>query len=200
MPQTTQWVWNIDSTNGTSATQWWRLVAELHTGLVELNNKGFQGYYTLIGDAAGPWAFGGYFLAYDKEEAEIQDIIAPFEAKLNASAAIASVEMSNVTRYDSWIDAYNGLPKQGADSTDGPGGVVSVTRLLARDDLTGDVDAVASMFERIGPTVDEAEVRPSSFSFLSKHKRTQNVKNREHKLTGGETHSSASPRTSSQAA
>lgn len=184
MPQTTQWVWNIDSTNGTSATQWWKLVAELHSGLVELNNNGFQGYYTLIGDAAGPWAFGGYFLAYDKSAAEIQDIIAPFSAMLDEAAGMASVSMSNVTRFDSWIDAYNGLPKQGADSTDGPGGVVSVTRLLAREDLTGDVDAVASMFERIGPRGDETDVRPLFLLFFPLfYPSTKPLKNRDKNLS-----------------
>jgi hypothetical protein len=160
MPQTTQWVWNIASHNKTSAADWWMLVAELHAMLVHLNEQGFQGYYTMTGPAAGPWTFGGFFLAYDISNTMVQQTLAPFSAKLNDSVDLASLSIFNVTSYATWIEAFEGLPKQGADSSDGPGGVVSVTRLLKREDLTNDLEAVAKMFASIGPQVEESKVCP----------------------------------------
>ncbi|KAJ4357192.1 uncharacterized protein N0V89_001767 [Didymosphaeria variabile] len=158
MPQTTRWVWDIASHNGTSAKEWWRLVAELHAMMIDLNNQGFQGYYTITGSAEGPWTFGGYFLAYERSNAMVQGILAPFWTALNASASLASLSIWNVTRYDTWIEAFNGLPKQGADNSDGPGGVISVSRLLTREDLTRDVEAVARMFKSIAPHPEESEL------------------------------------------
>jgi hypothetical protein len=158
MPQTTQWAWAIASHNNTSAADWWSLVAELHSLMIGLNKEGFQGYYTITGLALGPWSFGGYFLAYDKSNATIQATLAPFSVALNAAADLAALAMWNVTRYDTWIEAFNGLPKQVSDNSDGPGGSISVTRLLTREDLTKNVEAVASMFESIGPQTEESEV------------------------------------------
>jgi hypothetical protein len=157
MPTTAQWVWNVVSQNGTSAHDWWAEVASLHATLVEIHSEGFQGYYTMTGSASGPWTFGGYFLAYNKSNATIQSLLAPFSTQLNETSA-GSLQMWNLSYFDTWIEAFNGLPKQGADNSDGPGGVISVTRLLARDDLTKDMEAVTRMFEGIAPNSEEAEV------------------------------------------
>ncbi|KAL5398719.1 hypothetical protein PMIN02_001246 [Paraphaeosphaeria minitans] len=158
MPQTTQWAWDIASRNGTSAKDWSRLVAELNAMMIDLNNEGFQGYYTITGSAEGPWTFGGYFMAYDKSTATVQKTLSPFSAALNASTHLATLSFWNVDIFDTWIEAYNALPKQVADNTDGPGGVISVTRLLTREDLTKDVDVAAEMFESIAPNSKESEL------------------------------------------
>ena len=99
-------------------------------------------------------------MTYDKSNAAIQTTLAPFSAALNASADLAALAMWNVTRYSTWIEAFNGLPKQVSDNSDGPGGSISVTRLLTREDLTRDVKAVANMFASIGwQSEEEEEVR-----------------------------------------
>jgi hypothetical protein len=111
----------------------------------------YKGYYTLVEAQAGTMAFGGYFLAYDKTSSEVDSILQPFTSQVDNSTATL---LSNITRYDSWIDAYNGLPKQQADSTGGPGGVISTTRLLTRRGLTEDIASSAKMFEAIGPSAE----------------------------------------------
>lgn len=159
MPQTTLWQWNIKSNNGTSPDDWFQLVADLHALLVEINDKGFQGYYTIYGEASGPWTFGGYFLAYEKSNSTVQQIITPFVAKLNASSDLATQDAWQLKSYDTWISAYNGLPKQSStDSKSGPGGTVSVTRLLTKKGLTDDVTASAKMFQSIAPSVEDQKV------------------------------------------
>jgi hypothetical protein len=151
-------MWNTASENATSAADWWMLVAELHVMLNDLNEQGFQGYYTMTGPATGPWTFGGFFMAYDKSNSTVQENLAPFTSKLDDLQNLASVTSWNVTKYATWIEAYNSLPKQAADTSDGPGGVVSVTRLLQRDDLSTNLDVSAKMFASIGPQAEEAQV------------------------------------------
>jgi hypothetical protein len=159
MPQTTLWQWYIKSQNGTSTDDWWKLVADLHALMVDINNKGFQGYYTITRDAEGLWDFGGFFLAYDKSNATIQQILTPFATKLNASADLASIDTWKVKSYDTWIDAYNALPTQSStDSKDGPGGTVSVTRLLTKRSLTSDTAESTKMFQNIGPSEEDKRV------------------------------------------
>jgi hypothetical protein len=160
MPQTTLWQWYITSQNDTSADDWWKLVADLHALMVDINNDGFQGYYTITGSAGGAQTFGGYFLAYDKSNSTVEQIIAPFATKLNASGNLALVDTWKVKSYDTWIDAYNALPTQGStDSKDGPGGTVSVSRLLRKDDLTEDTMKSANMFHSISPSEEDKSVR-----------------------------------------
>jgi hypothetical protein len=159
MPQTTLWQWTIKANNGTSAKDWWKLVADLHALLVEVNDKGFQGYYTITGDPEGPWSFGGFFLAYEKTNATVEQILTPISAKLNASTDVAFKEAWRLESYDSWIKAYNGLPKQSStDSKSGPGGTVSVTRLLTRSGLTEDTEETAKMFAAIAPSPEDKKV------------------------------------------
>ena len=127
--------------------------------MVDINSKGFQGYYTITGDAEGPWSFGGFFLAYDKSNATVQQTLAPFTTKINASADLISIETWKVKSYETWIDAYNELPTQNStDKKDGPGGTVSVTRLLTKDSLTEDMVESAKMFQSIGPSMEDKKV------------------------------------------
>ncbi|KAF1954516.1 FAD-binding domain-containing protein [Byssothecium circinans] len=161
MPQTTQWLWNVSANNGTDARNWWKLVAELHAKMVKINELGFQGYYTISGPKNGPLSMGGYFLAYDKRNSSIESTLEPFISLMNSAKDLASLS-SNITRYDRWIDAYNALPKQTRDNTDGPGGTISSMRLLTREGLTEDLDASARMFGAIGPNAKGYESGISS--------------------------------------
>ncbi|PSN71419.1 FAD binding domain protein [Corynespora cassiicola Philippines] len=158
MPQTTQLLWYVTSSN-TTARQWWEFVAELHVDMVEMNERGFQGYYTITRGQDGTMSIGGYFMAYDKSESEVDGILQPLFARVGNSTLKLT---SNVTRHDGWIDAYNLLPKQTRDSNSGPGGVLSTTRLLTRRGLTEDVEASMKMFEAIGPNVADGETDGSS--------------------------------------
>ncbi|KAF2183999.1 FAD binding domain protein [Zopfia rhizophila CBS 207.26] len=156
MPQTTQWLWNVSTKNGTDTRDWWRLVAELHVKMVQINELGFQGYYTITGPKNGPLSMGGFFFAYDKSSSVIQNAMEPFVSHVNSAKDLASLS-SNITRYDRWIDAYNALPKQTRDSSNGQGGTISTTRLLTRKGLTEDIDVSAKMFEATGPHAEEYE-------------------------------------------
>lgn len=158
-PKTAIWVWNIQSRNATSADDWWKLVADIHALLVDINDKGFQGYYVITGNAKGPWTFGGFFLAYDKTNATIQQTLALLDAKLSSSTTVATKASWELEYFDTWIDAYNRLPEQtSTDASGGPGGTVSVTRLVTRDGLTKDLEASAKMFQSIGPSVEDKQV------------------------------------------
>jgi hypothetical protein len=166
MPQTTQWVWGVAQSNGTSAKDWWRSVAELHTTMVAANEQGLQGYYVITPGAGGLMAMAGYFLAYDKSEETITQILQLFLEKVNSTNGIDST-LSNVTRYDTWIEAYESLPEQGStSSSSGPGGVISITRLLTKKGLTDDITASAKMFEAIGSPDDDAKVCTKSLRSL----------------------------------
>lgn len=139
----------------------------MHVDMVEMNERGFQGYYTITRGQDGTMNIGGYFMAYEKSESEVDGILQPFFARIDNSTLKSA---SNVTRHDGWIDAYNLLPKQTRGSDGGPGGVLSTTRLLTRRGLTEDVEASMKMFEAIGPNVADGEVITSSP--LYRHKLT----------------------------
>ncbi|KAH7110373.1 hypothetical protein B0J11DRAFT_512590 [Dendryphion nanum] len=119
------------------STDWWKLASRLHPKLVTLNEQGFQGYYT----TPGPMTLSGYFLAQDKSNDTITQILVPFLTELKTAEDMISLT-SIVTRYHTWIDAYNALPAQPRDNTDGLGGAISTTRLLIRKGLTEDIDAI----------------------------------------------------------
>ncbi|KAH7067445.1 hypothetical protein BKA63DRAFT_424441, partial [Paraphoma chrysanthemicola] len=140
MPQTTVWLWNVGGKNDTSSTDWWDFVARFHAKLPALKEQGFQGFYTIVGPAEGPLFMGGYFMAYDKSNDTVQHAIQTILGDANNSTILEPI-LSNVTRYDAWIDAYNDLPKQVATSSEGGGDTISSTRLLTNEGLTNDVGA-----------------------------------------------------------
>jgi hypothetical protein len=162
MPQTTVWLWNIQGKNNTDAKEWWRLVASLHANMPAVNEAGFQGYYTIAGAKKGPLAMGGYFMAYDKSNSSITTAISDFLAPAREASHLVATPTSTITAYTRWIDAYNALPKQTRDSSSGPGGLTSITRLLTADSLTQDLDASTRMFEAIGPQQSDYEKGMSS--------------------------------------
>lgn len=51
------------------------------------------------------------------------------------------------------------MPKQQSSDGDGPGGIISVTRLMTKQELSADVETSARMFEVIGPQPELAMVR-----------------------------------------
>jgi FAD/FMN-containing dehydrogenase len=158
MPKTTIWQWNFVSQNASSEDGWWKFVADAHALLVDINDKGFQGYYVVSGEEKA-WNFGGWFLAYDKTNATVQQTLAPLHAMLNGSTNVATISAWNLEYYDTWISAYNRLPEQtSTDSDGGPGGTVSVTRLLTRDGLINNTAASANMFKSIAPSAEDKQV------------------------------------------
>jgi hypothetical protein len=161
MPETTVWLWNVNAKNDTDIRKWWHLVTEMHARMPQVKDDGFQGYYTIAGPKEGPLAMGGYFMAYNKSNATITQAIDDFIAPAYAADDLVSVT-SNITRYTRWIDAYNDLPKQTRDKSDGPGGTISATRLLTKEALTSDVEASARMFEAVGPQAEDFEKGISS--------------------------------------
>jgi hypothetical protein len=165
MPQTTIWLWNINAKNSTSSSEWWSLVAQLHAKLPALNEQGFQGFYTIAGPAEGPLSMGGYFMAYNKSNATVEQSISTILKDAKAASDLVSVT-SIVTRYDAWIDAYNDLPKQVRDSTEGPGDTISTTRLLTKQALTEDSEALAKMFEKVGPHTEDFAVSSHSHAMI----------------------------------
>lgn len=157
-PKTSVWFWTVaGAANMTkSGDEWWNLVASLHTRMPALNDAGFQGYYTILGGPgdASPPTIGGYFMAFDKSNATMHSAIASFltpATQLAQETGLVNVTGNQLTHYATWIDAYDVLPTQSRDSADGPGGVISTTRLVTREALTADVDASARMFRTIGP-------------------------------------------------
>jgi hypothetical protein len=158
MPQTRIWLWNIGARKGTSAEDWWKLVAEMHARMSKLNEEGGldQGYYTIAGPKEGPLTMGGYFMAYDKSNGTVNSAIEDFLAPAHAAEGLVSIT-SQITQYSRWIDAYNDLPKQTRDSSSGPRGTISTTRLLTKESLTSDLEASAKMFEAIGPHAEDFE-------------------------------------------
>lgn len=169
MPSATQWLWGIAQSNGTSAKDLWKSVAVLHSTMVTLNKQGFQGYYTIIKGAGGLIEMGGYFLAQNKSEDEITKIVEPFLTQINSTNGI-ELSQNVITPHNTWIEAYNSLPEQSStDSGDGPGGVISITRLLTKKGLTEDTEASARMFEAIGPQDDDASVCTIQLDGLRNH-------------------------------
>jgi hypothetical protein len=162
MPRTAVWVWNIQPKNNTDAKEWWRLVASLHANMPAVNKAGFQGYYTIAGARNSLPAIGGFFMAHDKSNSTLTTAMSDFLAPARKFSRLVSSTTSNLITYSRWIDAYNALPKEIRDSSSGPGGVISTTRLLTADSLTQDIDASARMFETIGPQAADYEKGMSS--------------------------------------
>lgn len=151
MPNTTMWSLNLSARNGTTDSQWWRVVADFHSHLPTLKRAGLQGYITLSGP---PMALTGAIFAYDKSNSTVSNAITPLLSYLHAQDNLTS--LSSTFQYvPKWIDVYHMFNLTLA-AGGGAGAVTS--RLLPAKSLTEDIDFLAEVLQTVGPSSEKSTV------------------------------------------
>ncbi|KAF3386909.1 putative FAD-linked oxidoreductase [Penicillium rolfsii] len=147
----------MSARNGTSAKKWWTIVASAHKEMIELQDAGVMGCYTIGGS---PYSFQyTMFQLNTTNTTSIDRLISPLTRKLQTHNQ--SIESSSFTTWlSSWTDVEKITPS-GNDAGVSRGS--RATRLLPREAVK-DTDFFARTLEIVGP---QAHVQKDGISGLS---------------------------------
>jgi hypothetical protein len=135
--------------NGTNLTsQWWRLVAEIHTLLPDIKDAGGQGYYLMPQDGGSLVFVGGFYHYGNVSKSTLDTIYQPLRDLLDQHHTLATYQYQ-VTSSPTFFDLWNSTTGSSVETVGGGGYMVS--RLLTRRALTEGVDVLAKAFTKIGP-------------------------------------------------
>ncbi|OLN86794.1 putative FAD-linked oxidoreductase-like protein 14, partial [Colletotrichum chlorophyti] len=136
---------NILAKNGTTSTQWWKLIADIHGLMPAAQDEGLSGYWTL---ASGPaWGMGFSMLQYDKHEADAAEVQQPFIDLIHASNASITY---NITKSisPSWYQLLSSMPTpESAGTTKG----ITASRFITRRTVLENRDSFLQTLEAIAP-------------------------------------------------
>ncbi|KAF2802247.1 FAD binding domain-containing protein [Mytilinidion resinicola] len=153
-PETTTHNLQLTTTHPNISTEYWDLIAFLHSQMPALKAGGMQGYYFMVGPPIMPTlSFIWVFNLYDKPPGTADTLFAPIKTYLDARRDLFIYHTTSTT--SSYYDFY----AQGKNELVATGGSAYGSRLLPARALTEDVDALARTFEAIGPSTDLS--RPS---------------------------------------
>lgn len=163
-PQTTIHSLTVVATSPNITTQWWDLMAYIHSELPRLKAGGMQGYYYMVGPPVAPTfvLLWGFYL-YDKPNGTAESLFAPIAKRFDESLDMFLYN-SSVVSAPTFYDVYS----QATNEPVAMGGSALGSRLLTERSLTEDTNLVARTFETIGPSIDPTEpsVCPSQLSLL----------------------------------
>jgi hypothetical protein len=138
----------VGSKNSSISSEYWELMAYIHSELPRLKNGGMQGYYYMVGPPLAPtlsllWSF----YLYDKPNGTAEALFAPIAARLN-NASSYFIYKASVDTASNFYDAYLTTASNEPVAT---GGSAYGSRLLPERALV-DMALVAKTFENIGPS------------------------------------------------
>ena len=146
-PQTTAHIFKFGSLSPNITTEYWDMVAYIHTQLPRLKEGGMQGYYYMVGPPIYPTlAFLWAFYLYNKPNGTVEALMAPIEDRLKSQANLFlySSEVSPSRSYwDTWSTNTNEAVANG--------GSAYGSRLLSAESLK-DPNVTARVFASIGPS------------------------------------------------
>lgn len=104
---------DVSPKNGTSAEDWYRLVALIHSEFPRLQDAGVHGYYTMSG---APMAFNVALLEYNTMHNTSEANLMPIREILEAADATVSFNI-NKKWAASWYDLIKDMPLYGSTGT-----------------------------------------------------------------------------------
>ncbi|PIA97384.1 hypothetical protein CB0940_05797 [Cercospora beticola] len=148
MPSTAMWSLSLTAQNGTTASEWYKVAAELFADIPRQRDLGLSGYQTLGGP---PLVVTNAMFGYDMSREAVEKITGPLLQQLETQNSTAQVD-SNIVMFPKWIDVFHQfnltLPVGGAT------GGTTAARLLPDSSLT-DTETFARVLENIGPSLDK---------------------------------------------
>lgn len=154
-PQTTKHSLNISSISPNTSTEFWDIMAFLHSELPGLKAGGMAGYYEIAGQPYVPTlSFEWIFFLYDKPNGTVEALIQPIIDRLNNESTLFTY-ISEIATFPTYLDAYNSLD----DSEPvGSGALAYGSHMLSPESLA-DQKLVAQTLGKIGPSANLS--RPS---------------------------------------
>jgi hypothetical protein len=149
---------SIIANNGTSSKSWWKLIAQVHALLPQLQDEGLKGYYTIGGppSTATLQCAGSLFL-FNKPNGTFEKITRPLQQLLAAANGTVNYSLAKIP-LTNYYDILELLP---ASENVGTTTAITASRLITRRAVTEDQDLVAQTFERIGPQAIVPLVKPT---------------------------------------
>ncbi|KAL4898509.1 hypothetical protein BDV59DRAFT_190246 [Aspergillus ambiguus] len=148
---------DISSKNGTSARDWYRLLAQLHGDFPRLQDAGIHGYYTMAG---APMTFSLALFEYNTANSKSEAVLKPLLEILDAASATATFKTSKLWK-PSWYDFMKTLPLLGST---GEMHNTRASRFIPKR-AVGDIDLLAKTLETIAmPSADLPGVTNPSIS------------------------------------
>ena len=163
-PQTTAYSFNITTLDPNATTQFWDLMAFIHTELPRLKEGGMAGYYTIAGppyiDFLGmEWVF----YLFNKPNGTAEALMQPILDRVNNQSAIFKPGIS-IASYPTYIDATGSINSESVGSSVGAYG----SRLLTAESIA-DRERFAGILGQIGPHVDPNDPNVRSESSHIRH-------------------------------
>jgi hypothetical protein len=137
---------SIVANNGTSSKSWWKLIAQVHALLPQLQDQGLKGYYTINGAPSTFQCAGSLFL-FNKPNGTFENITRPLQQLLAAANGTVTYSLAKIPLAN-YYDILELLP---ASENVGTTTAITASRLITRRAVTEDQDVVAQTFEEIGP-------------------------------------------------
>lgn len=156
MPTALMWSLTLQAANGTNATEWYDVIANILTTFPALKDFGLQGYITLSGS---PLAMTNAMFAYDKSKDALEKTLEPVREYLQTKNSSVEIKDS-IAAFPKWIDIYHLFNL--TQATAGGGGGVTASRLLPARALTDSVEGLARLLEKVGPNDEGPVVRQNS--------------------------------------
>lgn len=150
-PQTTVHTLRLGSISPSISSQYWDLMAFIHSELPRLKDGGMQGYYAMAGPPLAPTlSFLWFFYLYDKPNGTAEALFAPIKARLDSAPELFIYQV-NISSTPTFYDMYG---SESANELVATGGSAYGSRLLPKRSLVDDVNAVAKVFAEIGPSAN----------------------------------------------
>ncbi|EON65973.1 hypothetical protein W97_05215 [Coniosporium apollinis CBS 100218] len=150
-PQTTFFSLQLALLNPNATSEYWDLMAYIHSEMPRLNEGGMQGYYGMLGPPVAPTlAMYGAFFLYDKPNGTVEALFAPIKDRLDRESGLV-FHNTTVQWAPTFFDMYKAVIMPESVAT---GGSAMGSRLIPKQTVTEEVEHVARMFEAIGPKLD----------------------------------------------
>ncbi|KAM3079449.1 hypothetical protein ACMFMG_005880 [Clarireedia jacksonii] len=150
---------SIIANNGTSSKLWWKLIAQVHALLPQLQDQGLSGYYTMGGPpSSATFQCAGSLFLFNKLNGTFDNVIRPLQQLLAAANDTVTHSFAPIplTNYYDLLELLPASENVGKETT------ITASRLITRRAVTEDLDLVAQTFEEIGPQAMPPLVKPTA--------------------------------------
>ncbi|KAJ3548021.1 hypothetical protein NM208_g1214 [Fusarium decemcellulare] len=142
---------NIVAKNGTSPSAWYQVIAELHTLLPDVQDRGVHGYYTISGPPSSETlTFSGSLFMWNGSNNTFEDAMAPVRKHLQASNGTVNFSITQLP-FNSFTDLLDNMPPLDKVRMDAS---ISASRLVSRDAITDRTEDFARVLGKIGPKAE----------------------------------------------
>ncbi|KAF5012635.1 hypothetical protein FDECE_1327 [Fusarium decemcellulare] len=139
---------NIVAKNGTSPSAWYQVIAQLHTLLPDIQDRGVHGYYTISGPPSSETlTFSGSLFMWNGSNNTFEDAMAPVRKHLQASNGKVNFSITQLP-FNSFTDLLDNMPPLDKVRLYAS---ISASRLMSRHTITDRTGDFGRVLEKIGP-------------------------------------------------